>query len=164
MFASSIVVTSFMSFSVTFAVPSAPPALLTKMDTSANALGSDFGSASTASVSVTSNTTQCTVAPYRKRKSLASSSSRSSRLAATTKRHPSSASLSAVALPIPDEAPVINAHRPSTGTGAYSSLTMGAGTARVVGADIARVVCRERRRTWGAENRVELERTARMYV
>lgn len=40
---------------------------------------------------------------------------------------PSSASLSAVAYPMPLEAPVMRAQRPATGVGAYSLLTPGAG-------------------------------------
>mmetsp|Transcript_3263 Transcript_3263/g.13695 ORF Transcript_3263/g.13695 Transcript_3263/m.13695 type:complete len:258 (-) Transcript_3263:124-897(-) len=117
-FASSIVVTSAMSFSVTFAVPSAPPALLIRIDTSANSAGRDAGRASTASVSVTSSTAQCTFTPYLLWSSEASSSRRSARRAATTRRHPSSASRSAVARPMPLDAPVTSAQRPSTGAGA----------------------------------------------
>mmetsp|Transcript_14475 Transcript_14475/g.61155 ORF Transcript_14475/g.61155 Transcript_14475/m.61155 type:complete len:245 (-) Transcript_14475:275-1009(-) len=116
--ASSMVATSSMLFSVHLAVPSAPPALLTRMETSANSAGSADGRDMTASTSVTSSATQWTFAPKSFASLVASASRRSFRRAATTRRHPSSASLSAVAWPMPLDAPVIRAHLPATGSAA----------------------------------------------
>ena len=75
--ASSMVATSSMLFSVHLAVPSAPPALLTRMETSANSAGSADGRDMTASTSVTSSATQWTFAPKSFASLVASASRRS---------------------------------------------------------------------------------------
>jgi len=112
--------TSLVTVASAPALPSARPALLTRISTSANASGSAAGIASTASVSIMSTLRQCTARPaYAASSSALSATSRSSRRATSTSLHPSSAKRHAVDRPKPLDAPVISTVHPVISSGAY---------------------------------------------
>ena len=88
--------------------PSARPALLTKISTACHAAGKSFNCAKTASLSCTSNTKLKVFTPYFFSIAVATSANFSLRRAVKIKFQPPAANFSAIALPNPELAPVIN--------------------------------------------------------